>query len=82
VVRFGQGLTLDAQPKVPAQTSGLEARATATLPDRNSAEMAGVVVGVAIEDLPVNGRHWANLPVLAPGATTGVATSEPRSARS
>jgi hypothetical protein len=30
--------------------------------------MAGVVGGAAIETLPVNGRNWANLLVLVPGA--------------
>jgi len=68
VVRVGQMLTLDARMKVAAQATTVEVKSTAPLLDRNSAEMAGVVGGAAIEDLPVNGRNWANLLVLAPGA--------------
>lgn len=68
VVRVGQTLTLDAQMKVAAQSTSVEVKSTAPLLDRNSAEMAGVVGGAAIEDLPVNGRNWANLLTLAPGA--------------
>src|SRR5215469_14784115 len=68
VVRVGQRLTLDAQLKVATPTTAVEVRAAAPLLDRNSAEMAGVVGQAAIENLPVNGRNWANLLVLAPGA--------------
>jgi len=68
VVRVGQMLTLDARMKVAAQATTVEVKSTAPLLDRNSAEMAGVVGGAAIEDLPVNGRNWANLLVLPPGA--------------
>jgi hypothetical protein len=68
VVRVGQMLTLDARMKVATQATTVDVKSTAPLLDRNSAEMAGVVGGAAIEGLPVNGRNWANLLVLAPGA--------------
>jgi Carboxypeptidase regulatory-like domain/TonB-dependent Receptor Plug Domain len=67
-VLVGQRLTLDAQLQVATPTTAVEVRSTAPLLDRNSAEMAGVVGGAAIENLPVNGRNWANLLVLVPGA--------------
>ena len=68
LVLVGQRLTLDAQLRVATQATSVSVRSTAPLLDRNSAEMAGVVGGAAIENLPVNGRNWANLLVLAPGA--------------
>ena len=43
-------------------------KSKAPLLDRNLAEMAGVVGGAAIADLAINGRNWANLRFLAPGA--------------
>jgi carboxypeptidase family protein/TonB-dependent receptor-like protein len=68
VVGVGQVLTLDAQMTVATQATTVEVKSTAPLLDRNSAEMAGVVGGASIENLPVNGRNWANLLTLAPGA--------------
>jgi hypothetical protein len=68
LVLVGQRLTLNAQMVIGPQTTAVEVKATAPLLDSNSAEMSGVVGTAAIENLPVNGRNWANLLVLAPGA--------------
>jgi hypothetical protein len=65
-LRVDQTATVDAQLKVSAETSEIEVRGTAPLLDRNSAEVAGIVGANQIENLPVNGRNWANLLVLAP----------------
>jgi hypothetical protein len=67
-LRIGQTLTLDAQLKVGNPTAHVEVKGTAPLLERNSAELGEVVGGAQIADLPVNGRNWANLLVLAPGA--------------
>jgi len=67
-LRVGQTLTLDAQLKVGNPTVQVEVKGTAPLLESNSAELAGVVGGAQIANLPVNGRNWANLLVLAPGA--------------
>jgi Carboxypeptidase regulatory-like domain/TonB dependent receptor-like, beta-barrel len=66
-LRVDQTAAVDAQLKVaPAQASEIEVHATAPLLDRNSAEVAGIVGANQIENLPVNGRNWANLLILAP----------------
>ena len=46
----------------------VDVKATAPLLERNSAELGGVVGSADIANLPTNGRNWANLLVLAPGA--------------
>jgi Carboxypeptidase regulatory-like domain len=66
-LRVDQTGTVDAKLRVaPAQASEIEVHGTAPLLDRNSAEVAGIVGTNQIENLPVNGRNWANLLVLAP----------------
>jgi len=67
-LRVGQKLTLDVSLRVGAVTKQIEVKATAPLLERSSAELAGVVGRSQIEDLPTNGRNWANLLLLAPGA--------------
>jgi len=82
-LRVGQTITLNAQMKVAAQTTSVEVKDVAPLLDRNSAEMAGVVGTSSVEDLPVNGRNWANLLVLGTGRIDyGGGTSEPCTAGS
>ena len=56
----------DAQLKVGASAAGIVVHATAPLLDPISAEMAAVVGQTQIANLPVNGRNWSNLLVLAP----------------
>jgi hypothetical protein len=67
-LRVGQRLTLDARMRVGTQATSVEVQSTAPLLDRNTADVGGVVGSAAIENLPVNGRNWANLLVLVPGA--------------
>jgi len=64
----GQTVTLDSRLPLKSQATSVEVKAAASLLDRNSAEIASVVGSTSIENLPVNGRNWANLLVLAPGA--------------
>lgn len=65
-LKVDQKTALDVQLKLGAPTTDIEVHATAPLLDRNSAEMAAVVGQTQIANLPVNGRNWANLLVLAP----------------
>src|SRR5262249_28251377 len=64
----GQTVTLDVKLSLKAQTTSVEVKSASSLLDRNSAEISGVVGSASIETLPVNGRNWANLLILAPGA--------------
>jgi hypothetical protein len=68
VLRVGQKATLDVQLKVSTTTTQIDVRGTPALLERNSAELAGVIGSAQIENLPVNGRNWASLLLLAPGA--------------
>ena len=65
-LKVDQTAAVDAQLELAAATSEIQVFGTAPLLDRNSAEVAGVVGASEIENLPVNGRNWANLLVLAP----------------
>ena len=49
-------------------------------PDLNltNAEVGGVITGSQTEELPVNGRYWASLEALIPGAiSAGTGTQDP-----
>jgi hypothetical protein len=51
--------TVESQANVDATTSPL---------DTNSAAVASVIQSAQVQDIPLNGRNWATLMVLAPGA--------------
>src|SRR6516162_6570040 len=67
-LRVGQKLTLDAHMQLGEIATSVDVKATGPLLERSSAELAGVVTSEQIQDLPTNGRNWANLLLLAPGA--------------
>ena len=64
----GQSRTLDAQLEVGALTSQVSVTAAVEAVNRTSAEIGGVVGSQQVRDLPINGRNWATLMTLAPGA--------------
>jgi hypothetical protein len=68
VLQVGQIRTLDAELDIAAAATQVEVVGTATALDRSSAELGSVVQSSQIQQLPVNGRHWAGLMLLAPGA--------------
>src|SRR5690349_21253501 len=63
----GQTRTLNVQMKVGAVNQTIEVQANAPL-EQTSPEMSGVINTEQIQSLPVNGRNWATLLMLAPGA--------------
>ena len=67
-LEVGQTLTLDVRLKVGKASEQVNVKGTAPLLERNSAELGGVVGSSQIVNLPVNGRNWASLLLLAPGA--------------
>jgi hypothetical protein len=67
-LRVGQVLTLDVVLQVGAVTTVINVEDPAPLLERNTAELGGVIGSAEIQYIPVNGRNWANLLVLAPGA--------------
>lgn len=68
VVGVGENLTLDAMLPVGAVTDTVEVAATTSLVNRSSAEIGSVVTSTQIQNTPLNGRNWASLMTLAPGA--------------
>src|SRR5947207_9996 len=64
----GQTRTVDARLEVGAITSQVEVEATAVALQQNSAEIGGVVAAQQVRSIPLNGRNWADLMALAPGA--------------
>src|SRR6266568_3337319 len=63
----GQTRTLDAQLRVGAATTTVDVEAQAQALDSSNAEIAGVVQSKQVEDIPLNGRNWSTLAMLAPG---------------
>ncbi|PYV29003.1 MAG: hypothetical protein DMG24_00365 [Acidobacteria bacterium] len=67
-LRVGEVLTLDAVLQVGQVTTVLDVEDPVPLLERNTGELGGVIGRAEILDLPVNGRNWAGLLLLAPGA--------------
>ena len=67
-LQVGQVRTVDVQMSLEssAQTVSISA-STATL-DKDDAAIGGVISRQQIQDLPINGRNWAALELLVPGA--------------
>ena len=64
----GQTRTLDAHMKVGAAMQKIVVAVAPTPLEETSPELSGVIGKEQIEDIPVNGRNWASLLLLAPGA--------------
>ena len=64
----GQPRTLDARLEVGSITEAVEVTATVETLNRTSAEVGGMVEAEQIKEIPVSGRNWASLMLLAPGA--------------
>ena len=68
ILQVGQTRTLDTSLVVGAIAEKIEVKASAGPADRSSAEAATVIRSDQIANLPVNGRDWASLTLLAPFA--------------
>jgi len=64
----GQNRTVDAELQIATTRLQVEVRDTVVALDRSSAEIGSVVQSSQVAGLPINGRNWASLMVLAPGA--------------
>jgi outer membrane receptor protein involved in Fe transport len=64
----GQPRTLDARLEVGAVSDAVEVRASLETLNRTSAEVGGLIEAEQIREIPVSGRNWASLMLLAPGA--------------
>jgi len=68
ILLVGQTHTLDVQLVVGAITEQIEVKASDAPPDRSSAEQSTVIDTNRIANLPINGRDWSTLTMLAPFA--------------
>jgi Carboxypeptidase regulatory-like domain/TonB dependent receptor-like, beta-barrel len=64
----GQTRTVNVQLQVGAPTTKVEVRSTAVALDSNDAEISTVIRSQQVDDIPINGRDWAILMTLSPGA--------------
>jgi len=64
----GEVRTFDPRLKIGTLTTTVEVQGTAAEVNRTSAEIGGVVAAQQVRSLPLNGRNWADLMALAPGA--------------
>ncbi|MFY9530006.1 MAG: TonB-dependent receptor, partial [Candidatus Acidiferrales bacterium] len=68
VLAVGETRTLDAKLSLGTVTTRVEVEAQANPLEQTSAEMGTVVEREQIANLPINGRNWASMLLLAPGA--------------
>jgi hypothetical protein len=74
-LEIGQSRPLDVKMEVGQVTEVVEVQGTAPFLDRTSASIGTVIQASQLKDLPLAGRHWAGLMLLAPGAiNTGEGT--------
>ncbi len=67
-LNYGQVRTLDARLEVGSTANTVEVTASSEILNRTNAEIGGVIESPQIEEIPLNGRNWATLMTLAPGA--------------
>ena len=65
---YGETRTIDARLEVGGTVDVVEVTATAEIVNRTNAEIGGVIESSQIKEIPVSGRNWASLSLLAPGA--------------
>jgi hypothetical protein len=73
---FGQARTVDIRLALGATSESIVVTASAESLDRNNAEVDGVIESPQISEIPLNGRNWATLMTLAPGAINTGAGSQ------
>ena len=74
-LEIGQSLGLDLKMEVGQVSEIVNVEAIAPFLDRTSASIGTVIQASQLKDLPLAGRHWSGLMLLAPGAiNTGEGT--------
>ncbi len=67
-LQFGETRTIDARLEVGSTSDAIVVAATVESVNRTNAEIGGVIESPQIKEIPVSGRNWASLMLLAPGA--------------
>jgi hypothetical protein len=68
VLTNGQSRTVDGRLEVGATTDAVQVTASAELVNATDPEVGSVVESAEIDSIPLSGRNWATLMLLAPGA--------------
>lgn len=68
VLQVGDTRTVDVQLEVATVRTEVEVLETAVPLERTSAALGTVIASRHVREIPLNGRHWASLMALAPGA--------------
>src|SRR5258708_2572161 len=67
-LQYSETRTIDARLEVGDATETIEVSAGAEAVNRTNAEVGAVIESAQIKEIPVSGRNWASLSLLAPGA--------------
>jgi hypothetical protein len=67
-LKYGETRTIDANLIVGSASQSVVVTAVAEAVNRTNAEVGGVIESAEIKEIPVSGRDWASLMLLAPGA--------------
>jgi outer membrane receptor protein involved in Fe transport len=67
-LQYGETRTVDAKLEIGSVSEGVTVVAEAETLNRTNAEVGGVIESAQIKEIPVSGRNWASLMLLAPGA--------------
>jgi hypothetical protein len=67
-LQYGETRTIDIRLDVGGTTETVQVSATADAVNRTNAEVSAVIEPEQIKEIPVSGRNWASLSMLAPGA--------------
>ena len=65
---IGRTRALDASLQVSGGSERMEVSAASALMDRNTSAVTGLIEREQANELPLNGRNWANLTAFVPGA--------------
>jgi hypothetical protein len=67
-LQYGEIRTIDARLEIGATSETVNVAAAVEALNRSNAEVAGVIESPQIKEIPVSGRNWASLMLLAPAA--------------
>jgi hypothetical protein len=67
-LQVGDNRTLDISMQIAADTTSISVEALASALDRESSTIGNVIGAQQVREIPLNGRSWASLMLLAPGA--------------
>ena len=67
-LQYAETRTIDTRLEVGTLADTVQVEATVEAVNRTNAEVGGVIDSSQIKEIPVSGRNWASLTLLAPGA--------------